>query len=137
MVSYLAPDVHLPGRLGDTTDDYLRWKAEVARVRFLPEYKLRKLWRLNYSPLDIAHDRHHEVYPPRVKRVPRGTLRRERRGAALSGRAIRLSLARALLRDIRRILAQHRLEPRELALARDCEERFARLVEALKAKPAR
>lgn len=57
-------DTYIPHKLGDTTADYARWKAAVAAVRDLPEYKLRKLWKANFSPADIAADKHWALYPP-------------------------------------------------------------------------
>jgi len=43
--------------------EYNTWRAAVSHVIYLPEYKLKKLWRLHYTVEDIAANKHHAVFP--------------------------------------------------------------------------
>lgn len=54
----------MPPRLGDAKADYLKWRAEVLDQYYLPEYKLKKLWTMNFGVGDIVAGRHHSVFPP-------------------------------------------------------------------------
>src|ERR1017187_956340 len=95
-------DMVLPTKLGDTTNDYQIWKAAVAKIRDLPEYKLRKLWKKNFSPADIAADKHWEVFPvkdPVVRQeahMAKRQAREGRRGPSLNLLSIQILFAEAL-----------------------------------------
>ncbi len=107
-------------RLGDTTGDYMRWKGQVLQIRDLPEYKLRKLWKLNFSPKDIENDKHWSVYPPPGERVrvKPGMQPGEGRGRALTERGLQRCYATVLLHEAERILQFHRLDANMLQQVR-------------------
>jgi hypothetical protein len=129
-------------RLGDTSRDYARWKSDVLVIRHLPEYKLRKLWKMNFSVADIAADKHYEVYPT-MRRAKEKAARkekeapgmREKRGRGMSDAAIDLAYAEAVRDAAERLLYYNRLEPAQLRRVRDDFARFRQIANRLKGKP--
>ncbi len=123
-------------RLGDTSADYARWKAMVRPIRDLPEYKLLKLWKLNFSPKDIEHNKHWTVFPPPSdtrKRVKPGMTVGENRGRALTDRARKRNYAKVLLQEGERMLQFHRHDAPMLEQLRNDVVAFKALVESFKA----
>ncbi|MFA5897672.1 MAG: hypothetical protein WC829_01035 [Hyphomicrobium sp.] len=128
----------MPTKLGDTSKDYAEWRAKVWAVRELPEYKMRKLWRLNYTPDDIANDRHWEVYPQNraaQRRQEIETRLSARRGARLTNHGIDRKYATALRSEAERMLRVYRMDPEEVARLRADVEKFKALEISLKKKP--
>ena len=128
----------MPSRMGDTSKDYGLWRNAVWKVRELPEYKMRKLWKLNYSPADIEADKHWEVFPPggRVKKLAEAEMRQsERRGARLTNHGIDRKYASALRHEAERMLRVYRMDPEEVARLRADVEKFKALEISLKKKP--
>lgn len=127
----------VPTKLGDTSGDYLRWKHSVLAVRDLPEYKLRKLWKLNFSAKDIENDKHWTVFPPSQamrQRVKPGMAIGEKRGRAVSERGRQRAYAKALLAEAQRLLDFHRLDDAMLERVRADRDGFIRLVQSLSGK---
>ena len=119
----------LATKLGDTTRDYQQWKAQVRSVRDLPEYKMRKLWKLNYSVRDIAADRHWEIFPPaQAQRQARGRDHSEKRGAKIGAQRKSYLYAKALCQVARTLLTFHSLEPGVRAETQKELEQFEELV---------
>lgn len=107
------PDGHMVLRLGDASGGYQRWRAEVLEIRELPEYKLRKLWKLNFSAADIKSDKHHAVCPPdRAARHRKAIGRKEdtKRGRAVSAKRKAWLYARALRDVAEGLLTFHNLD---------------------------
>lgn len=124
---------------GDWRDDYQRWKADVLAVRLLPEYKLKKLWKLNFTPRDIEQNRHYEVFP-QMRRAERKDESADdptmRRGRALSDKGIDWRYARALRNEAEDLLRYHRLLPAQVARVRKDLARFSKLARTIKVKGA-
>ena len=132
-MSQYFSDGSIPFRAGDPANerrDYLEWCAKVRAIRYLPEYKLRKLWKLNFSPKDIEADRHHAVFPVKASRVRPG-LNPEKRGKTMTRRGVDRRYAKILLSEATRIVKWHRLEPATLASVRADIENFSALVKKL------
>jgi len=128
----------MPSRMGDTSKDYGLWRNEVWKVRELPEYKMKKLWRLNYTPADIAADKHWEVYPPTGntrKAIEREMAQSARRGARLTNHGIDRKYASALRHECERMLRVYRMDPEEVARLRKELAQFKALEISLKKKP--
>lgn len=107
------PDGHMVLRLGDTSGDYYKWKAAVWAVRELPEYKMRKLWKLNFSIKDIEQDKHWAVFPPDGKARKRKVLGRSEetaRGRKVSHKKKLWLYARACRDVAEGLLAFHALD---------------------------
>jgi len=126
------PDMFLTTRLGDTSRDYAEWRAKVLDVRLLPEYKLKKLWKLNFTPQDIAADRHWEVFPPdrhlRIKKVRGIQVDGSRRGRAISQKKKDWIYARALRDAADGLLLYHALSPEMRTQVQKERDHFAALV---------
>lgn len=122
-------DIAIPHKLGDTSADYARWRAEVLQIREISEYKLRKLWKLNFSPKDIEQDKHWAIYPPNrpVKRRVAPQMTSER-GKALSVKKKQWIYARALYQAAESILQFYRLDTATLAETRKELEGFKELM---------
>jgi hypothetical protein len=127
-------DIAIGPKMGDTRQDYLEWRSQVLAVRDLPEYKLRKLWKLNFSAKDIAANKHWEVFPPQElrKRVKPGMAVGEGRGKAITARGRQRAYAQALLDKARHLLQFHRLDSGMLALVRQDVVVFQALVARFK-----
>ena len=54
----------IEGGRDSTSKAYHQWKAEVLKIRDMAEYKLYKLWKLNFTPADIEADKHWAIFPP-------------------------------------------------------------------------
>ena len=134
------PHGFMASRLGDTSRDYEEWKWHVAKVRELPEYKLRKLWKMNFSPKDIAADKHWEVYPPvgvRRKKVAPGTPQETKRGRTLGAKKKNWIYARALKEAAQGILDFYRLDSIMLGEVRRELAQFTELTKTYSHKPAK
>lgn len=128
----------MPSRMGDTSKDYGLWRNAVWKVRELPEYKMKKLWRLGYSPADIEADKHWAVYPPdkaTKKRIEAELAQSARRGARLTNHGIDRKYASALRTEAERMLRVYRMDPEEVARLRADVEKFKALEISLKKKP--
>ena len=126
-------DTYIPHKLGDTSADYARWRAEVLAIRDLPEYKLRKLWKANYSPKDIAQNKHWAMYPPQGqtrKRLAPGTSQEAKRGRTLGDKKKTWIYAKALHEAAEFILTFYRLEPAMLEQTRKEAGDFLALMRA-------
>lgn len=127
-------DITVESRPGEV--EYQRWRREVLAIRDMAEYRLKRLWRLNFSPADIAADKHWEIYPPpKPARAKPGIAIGEGRGRGVSERSVHLRYAQALLREARGLLQYSRMEPRVLERVRRDEAKFKQIVTELKAKP--
>lgn len=138
MVEQLA-DGHMVLRLGDTSGDYYKWRAEVWAVRELPEYKMRKLWKLNFSAADIAADKHWAVYPPNKpvrERVMPGARVSDKRGRTISDKKINWIYARALREAAENVLQFYRLDTPQLERVRKERDSFVDLVKRYAHKKA-
>ena len=104
-------DTYIPHKLGDTSADYARWRGAVLQVRDLPEYKLRKLWKANFSPKDIEQDKHWALYPP--QRISSKLLRAQVEPNAKIERGRNIGNKRKMwlyfraLRDVAKVILQH------------------------------
>ena len=122
---------YIPHKLGDTSGDYQRWRAEVMAIRDLPEYKMRKLWKENFSPKDIAEDKHWAIYPPPApdrKRIAPGTPQDAKRGRTINEKKKAWIYARALHEAAESILTFYRLDSTMLKETRDELENFKQLM---------
>jgi hypothetical protein len=114
-------DTYIPHKLGDTSADYARWRAEVLAVRDMSESRLRKLWKANFSPADIAADKHWAMFPPNPpnrKHIAPGTPQEAKQGRTIGDKKINWIYARALQQAAQSILAFYRLEPAALERTR-------------------
>ncbi len=115
---------------------YAQWRAAVLRVRDMSESRLRKLYKHNYSPEDIAADRHWAEFPPQRlnRRFKPGMAIGEKRGRLLTPRDRQRFYAQALWRQAEWLLNYRRLEGDMLATVRADVETFKKLVERFKQK---
>ena len=122
-------DIFMPEDSQDfTSKSYYQWRVEVLRNTDMAEYRLRKLYRLGFTPQDIARDRHHEVFPPpklRVKRVAPHS--KATRGRTLGAKRKAWIYAKVLHEAAESILLFYRLEPAMLAEVRADAARFKEL----------
>lgn len=126
-----ALEITIPHKLGDTSEDYARWRAEVLAIRDMPEYKLKKLWKANFSPKDIAANRHWEMFPPPQpikKRIAPGIRQEDKRGRRISEKKKAWVYARALKQAAEALLAFYRMESAMLAETRKEMEHFTALM---------
>ncbi len=122
MPQYFAPDVHLPLKLNDPArvkQDYLEYRAKVLAERWMPEYRIKKLWQHNFSIKDIRADRHYVLFPNLAQQTKEQELKqKQKKRRALGRKSMYAKLVRAMKDELDLILKYHRLAPRELAEAR-------------------
>lgn len=110
-------------KLGDSSKDaYFRFRAEVQAVRWLPDYKIRKIWKAGLTVKDVENDKHYALFPtmnrPTGPQQRENLLKKEKRGSTLSRHTIELRMLTAALRAVENVLQYHRLEPDDLEWAR-------------------
>ena len=135
-------DTYIASKLPRGMDtDFHRWKAEVLKQIYLPDYRLHKLWKLNFKPADVASPKLYQVYPtldPKYQ-AARGKRRGigidpQQRGRCLLKRARQLNYAKALKREAERMIRFHRMEPADLEDARFELAQFESLVQKFSGK---
>ena len=139
-------DVMLTTPLGSRDrmrQDYQEWRAAVLAVRDLPEYKIRRLWKENYSVADIEQNKHYEIWP-RMNPAWKPAQEARRHGRAISARSMFQAGMRAALRAMKREfewrLKYHRVDVHvraktELAI-RAVDKRLAQINQRQETAPA-
>ena len=104
----------LPGGNDFTSKNFHQWKSAVLKHTDMSESRLRKLWRLGFTPEAIAKDEHHAVYPPdKASRARQraGISEGQLRGKNLGDKRISWMYASALCDVAEGILRFHSLDP--------------------------
>jgi len=113
--------------------DYQEWKRHVEKHTMLPEYKMRRLWKMNFSSTDIKADKHHAVFPvgpPRPIKPDSG----RKRGRSVSERGLLLFYARAMRNAAAVLLAHYNMTPEMRERVAAEHKRFQGLVNDLARK---
>jgi hypothetical protein len=106
-------ETEIDGGNDSTSKNFHQWSAEVLKIRDMAQYKLFKLWKLNFTPADIAANKHHVIYPPdraTRRRTALGRTEEQKRGKKLSAKKKQWLYARALRDMAEAVLAFHSME---------------------------
>ncbi len=99
--------------LGDRArvkDEYMQWRGEVLATVFLPEYKLKRLWRENYSVKDIQGGKHYEIWP-RMNPLHQAASAMDRRPIRrLSWHAVQIRVLGAMRDELKRCMDRRRMD---------------------------
>ena len=111
-------DIVVPPGNDFTSKTFHEWKSAVLAHTDMAEHRLRKLYRLGFTPDDIKADKHHAVFPPprdtRIRKVA-GISPDQIRGKNLGEKKINWMYASALRDVAQAILQYHSLDDKTRA----------------------
>ena len=111
-------DIVVPPGNDFTSKTFHEWKSAVLAHTDMAEHRLRRLYRLGFTPADIKADKHHAVFPPPVDRRIRkvaGISPDQIRGKNLGEKKINWMYASALRDVAQAILKYHSLDAKTRA----------------------
>ena len=111
-------DIVVPPGNDFTSKTFHEWKSAVLAHTDMAEHRLRRLYRLGFTPDDIKADKHHAVFPPprdtRIRKVA-GISPDQIRGKNLGEKKINWMYASALRDVAQAILKYHSLDAKTRA----------------------
>lgn len=113
--------------------DYMQWAASIREYTFLPDYKLKRLWKENFSLEDIKADKHRALWPGRQTRAKLEARGVFRRGPSMRWERVQAKALRAARRDLQETVLLNRLDSVVRGQAERAIEHLAGVIKALEA----